>query len=157
MFSRQERSDDDNKAYAYALRLLTAREYGYDELLRKVSQKYQNQTAENAVMRCRENGLQSDERFAQLLCRHAEIKLSGPGSVKIDAMRRGLDPDELDPYLDEIDFDALALAFLQKRYASAPDLSYAGKRKMLAALYRRGFDRDPCIEALEQFCISLPD
>ena len=78
-------------------------------------------------------------------------------SVKIDAMRRGLDPDELEPYLDEIDFEALALAYLQKRYALSPDLSYAGKRKMLASLYRRGFDRDTCIEALEQFCISLPD
>lgn len=157
MLRRQVKSDDENKAYAYALRLLTAREYGYKELVRKLSQKYKADIAENTVMRCRKNGLQSDERFAQLLCRHAEIKLSGPMSVKIDAMRRGLDPDELEPYLDEIDFEALALAYLQKRYALSPDLSYAGKRKMLASLYRRGFDRDTCIEALEQFCISLPD
>lgn len=154
-----EKSSDEGKAYGYAIRLLTSREYGAAELFKKLCEKYTEETAQRAVLLCSEQGFQSDERFAEMLCRHAALKPSGPNAIVFEAERRGLDPDLLDPYLEEMDFDALAAEFLQRRFSEKlealddddPAARWKLKQKMMAALFRRGFDADTCRRAVELF------
>ena len=152
-----QKSADAQKAYNYAIRLLTARDYGYEELLDKLSRKYEDEAAYAAVDRCRELGFQSDERAAEMLCRHTTLRLAGPRYAYLEAQKRNLDCSLLDPFLEEIDFLDLAVQFLERKYASKVDWSPAGRQKMLAALYRRGFESGTCIKALRQFSDNDPE
>ena len=152
-----QKSDDEQKAYNYAIRLLTAREYGYEELVDKLCHKFEDEAAYAAVDRCRELGFQSDEREAEMLCRHAALRLAGPKYAYLEAKKRKLDEDLLDPFLEEMDFLDLAVQFLERKYGVDADFSPAGRQKMLASLYRRGFESGTCINALRQFSDNIPE
>lgn len=151
----KEKSQDAVRCYNYALRLLTAREYGYEELVTKLSSKYDEAVAYEVVDRCREQGYQSDERAASMLARHAISRLAGPKSAVVECIKRGIDPSLLDENFAEVNFEDLAYEFLVHKYGQNPEIDQKMKQRMLGALYRRGFRSSTCIAALRQFLASL--
>jgi regulatory protein len=151
---KQELRDDPEGAYSYAIWLLARREYAFEELVRKIGSRYVKEAALAAAQKARAEGSQSDQRMAEMLARHAAFAHQGPQKARLEARRRGLDPDLLTPYLEEQDFGAQALDFLERRYGSLESVDYKTGQKMLAALCRRGFDRDTCLEAFERFSSS---
>ncbi len=66
LFALQAEANAD-AAYDKALRLLTLRAHGEAELMRKLRRDYDREAAENAVCRCKENGLVDDAAFAAAL------------------------------------------------------------------------------------------
>lgn len=151
MLNKQTAKDDDqSRAYNAALRLLTAREYARRELYLKLTKKFTSTAAREAVKRCAKEGWQSDERCAQMLLRHMELKLYGPVKLQQEAVKRGLSEDLLVPLIENTDWIALALLVLKHKY-QCDDLDYVTRQKALAMLYRRGFSSSMCTRALELF------
>lgn len=150
------RAPDDSaeKAYIACIRLLGRREYSKAELYRKLKLRFTSEAARQAVIRASGEGAQSDERFAEMLVRHGISNCLGPLRLRLEARKRGFDPDALDPYMEGADFHAAALDFLRRRYSVADTSDYKLRQKMKAALYRRGFDPETCAEACEQFSRS---
>ncbi len=155
--NKTSKSSDPQKAYNYAIRLLTAREYGYGELVGKLCRKYEEDVSYLVAEHCRERGFQSDERAAEMISRHTVARLAGPRYAYHEAQKRGLEVYLLNSYLEEIDFSEIALQFLERKYGDEADFSPCGRQKMLAALYRRGFDGSTCLEALKQFSDNAPE
>ncbi len=151
----KEKSQDAARCYNYALRLLTAREYGFEELARKLATKYDEDLAYETADKCRDCGYQSDERAAEMLARHAIGRLAGPKSAVFDCIKRGIDPDLLDEPFSEVDFEELAYSFLERKYGQDIEIDQKMKQRMLGALYRRGFSASTSIAALRQFLASL--
>ncbi len=151
----KEKSKDAARCFNYALRLLTSREYGFEELVRKLEGKYAEDLALETAEKCRDCGYQSDERAAEMLARHAIGRLAGPKSAVVDCMKRGIDPSLLDDAFSEVDFEELACTFLERKYGQDVEIDYKMKQKMLGALYRRGFSAATGIAALRQFLASL--
>ena len=70
------------KAFDYAMRLLTRREYGAQELAAKLAQKgYRAAEIVEVTAECQRLGLQSDTRFVESFCQ-ARIR-QGFGPLKI--------------------------------------------------------------------------
>jgi regulatory protein len=152
--AQREISDSADGAYAACIRLLARREYSKAELLRKLKGRFTFEAAREGVARCVSEGAQSDGRFAEMLVRHGVSNCLGPMRLRLEAQKRGFDPDMLEPYMDEVDFTAVALDFLKRRYAGADPSDFKLSQKMKAALYRRGFDASTCSDACEQFSLS---
>ncbi len=152
--TRRAPEDSPEKAYLACIRLLGRREYSKAELFRKLRLRFTADAAREAVRRAAMEGAQSDDRFAEMLVRHGLSNCLGPLRIRLDAQRRGFDPDLLDPYMEGADFQAAALDFLRRRYEGADLSDYRLLQKMKAALYRRGFDPDTCVSACEQFSSS---
>ncbi len=153
-FASRAPDDSTEKAYIACIRLLGRREYSKAELLRKLKLRFTPEAARQAVVRASDEGAQSDERFAQMLVRHGISNCLGPLRLRLEAKKRGFDPDALEPYMEEADFHSAALDFLRRRYSGADLSDFKTQQKMKAALYRRGFDPQTCVEACEQFSQS---
>ncbi len=151
----KDKSQDAARCYNYALRLLTSREYGFEELAQKLASKYDEDLAYETADKCRDCGYQSDERAAEMLARHAIGRLAGPKSAEVDCLKRGIDPSLLDDAFSEVDFEEIAFTFLEHKYGQDVEIDYKMKQKMLGALYRRGFSASTSIAALRQFLASL--
>ncbi|MGN0908366.1 MAG: regulatory protein RecX [Succinivibrio sp.] len=143
--------DSAQNAYLACIRLLGRREYSKFELMRKLNGRFTPEAARQAVAQCAREGAQSDERFAEMLVRHAVSTCLGPLRLRLEAQKRGFDPDALDASMAEVDFTAVAVDFLRRRYQGADPSDYKLLQKMKAALYRRGFDPSTCVDACEQF------
>ncbi len=138
-------------AYLACIRLLGRREYSKAELMRKLKGRFTREAASEGLRRCVAEGAQSDERFAQMLVRHAVSAHLGPQRLRLEAVKRCFDPDALEPYMDEVDFDAIALEYLKSHYQDTDASDFKTAQKMKAALYRRGFELETCVYAVEQF------
>ncbi len=146
------RSSDPNKALNLALRYLTAREYSYHELVTKLCARFTEEVAQAAAQHCREQGWQSDERYADMLCRHMLLQGYGPLKLKFEGVKRGLDAALIAECIERTDWTACALEYLQRHCADPAVLDYAQKHKLLARLSRRGFSGSQCLQALNLLC-----
>ena len=83
--------DDAEKAHESALRMLTARAHGEQELLRKLRQKYDAEAARSAVERCKDAGLIDDSAFAADLAESLTARKGwSPERVKTELICRSL-------------------------------------------------------------------
>ena len=99
-------ADDAERAHESALRMLTARAHGEQELYRKLRQKYAADAAQSAVDRCKAAGLIDDTAFAETL---AESLLSkkgwSPERVKTELLCRGVDKETAEKAISALDID----------------------------------------------------
>ncbi|MBR3844339.1 MAG: regulatory protein RecX [Clostridia bacterium] len=133
---------ENNRAYEKALYLLEYRAHSRGELLTKITREYAKEAALQAVERVEALGLIDDEAFARQLAEElTRQKGYGPGRVKADLMRRGIDRDIIDAILQELPADQthLCKAWLQKKVKTIP-ADPKEQAKILAAGVRRGFD-----------------
>ena len=143
-------NDDAAHALNAALRLLTAREYSKKELYKKLCAGHTRAAAEAAVNRCVAERWQSDERYAQILCRHTVLSFHGEQKLRYDAKQKGISSELIAKFIEETDWTAVAFEFLKKRTHLQKQLSFKDRQKLMASLYRRGFLTDQCRDAVEQ-------
>ncbi len=137
-------------AWDEGLRLLSYRSYSCRELRDKLLQKrFSEADADAAVERMRSCGYLDDARYAAELARHYARKSYGAQRIRSELNRRGIpreywdeaiselpdSSDELDRYLEKHPFDP-----------ADPD----AKRKLTAALSRRGYTWEEIRQALER-------
>ena len=99
-------SSDAERAHESALRMLTARAHGEQELYRKLRQKYDDTAAQSAVDRCREAGLIDDEAYAADLAEELfRRKAFSPERIRTELICRGVDKEIAENAAEALDID----------------------------------------------------
>lgn len=129
------------KAYDSALRLLCRREHGAQELVNKLVQKgYEQDEARKALERCQELDLQSDARFAEIVCRVRIRQGYGPLRITQELQSKQINQELINKVLraESENWLSYALAVWEKKY---PDeaTSFADMQKRKRFLLYRGF------------------
>jgi regulatory protein len=144
------------RAYQYALRLLTGRDYTAARLKQKlVVREVSGQDCEDVILRLQREGWLDDVRYAG---RFAESALSSGRyygvRLRLEMRRRGFDSNVVDealaPLLAESDEISEVRSAAERRY---PGFSYSAatdrdKRRLVGFLQRRGFGFSAIMRAL---------
>ena len=133
-----------------AVRYLTRREYGIEELRHKLLQRgADNAIAESVVGELADENLVSDERFAEMYVRMRIRRLFGPLKIRGELRARGISDHliaEAMPSEQETWFDS-ALQWASKRHSG--ELNYASRAKIYRSLMNRGFTHEQANVALD--------
>ena len=122
---------DAASARERALRLLARREHGARELTAKLRQRGADaDTAEAAVSRLAERGLQSDDRYAETLARHRAGQGYGPLRIRAELAQAGIDRGRIEQVMEDLqaDWAAQAAAIVERRFAGAAEDRETGLR-----------------------------
>lgn len=133
------------KAFDTALRLLTNREHGAQELTDKLVQKgFAIFESQAAVEKCQSLGLQSDERFSENFCRARIRQGYGPVKIRMELKSKGLSKESIDiGLLDEQDnWLEHAMTVWQKKYKNSGTGDFKVLQKKQRFLLDRGFPVD---------------
>ncbi len=156
MKSRNTEPLTAERAYQYALRLLTGRDYTAARLKQKlVVREVSGQDCEDVILRLQREGWLDDVRYAG---RFAESALSSGRyygvRLRLEMRRRGFDSNVVDealaPLLAESDEISEVRSAAERRY---PGFSYSAatdrdKRRLVGFLQRRGFGFSAIMRAL---------
>ena len=142
MSRRRSRDGDPPDAKERALALLARREQSASELGRKlVRGGVGGDEAIATVASLRDNGLQSDERFAASLIRRRASAGYGPRYVEAELRTHRIDPRRLGELLAEPDWRDIARRTIERRFPAGIADREAGQ-KAAQFLARRGFPSD---------------
>ncbi|MCW4149682.1 recombination regulator RecX [Halomonas sp. 18H] len=135
-----------------AIRLLARREYGRQELRQRLAAKgHEPDQVEACLDELEEQGLQSDQRFAESFLRSRVARGQGPVKVRAELGQRGIDDatqaQAFDEVADEVDWYELAAAVLARRF-SGPGDSPRERARRERFLAGRGFDFDQLRHAM---------
>ena len=151
MRGKTAREMTEADVHEIAVRYLTRREYGIEELRQKLVQRGSDPgIAEHVVCRLADENLVSDQRFTEMYVRTRMRRLFGP--LKIRGELRGLGvpdyiiaetmPDEQETWFDN------ASQWACKRCRG--ELDYAERAKIYRALMNRGFTHEQANVALDR-------
>ncbi len=134
-----------NKAYNYALSLLSKREYSAMELENKLLQKgFDSDTIALSVAKLKDLNLQSDERYVEMIC-NARIRQGyGPLRIKQELSCKNIDSYLIEDILikEQDNWVEYALAVWRKKYKGQEEYSGKEIQKQKSFLYSRGFTVD---------------
>jgi len=133
-----------------AIRLLARREYSRHELESRLSAKgHAHEDVAACLDALAEQGLQSDERFAEHFVRSRIQRGQGPRKVRAELDQRGVGRETVNEALEdaEVDWYQLAAETLARRFSGPGDApkERAKRERFLAG---RGFDFDQLKYAL---------
>lgn len=140
---------DTRKAKDGALRYLSIRAHGEQELYRKLLQRYDEHSAAAAMATMKEVGLLDDESFAHDKANALAAKGKSPFDIRQRLIAVGIDAELAEEAVRALALDGVQMAYavLQKNYM---DKLHRGERqKVMAALARRGFSHREAAEALQ--------
>ena len=128
-----------------AMDFLARREYGQAELIRKLADKgYVRNFVEQAVEQLTEEGLQSDDRFAEAFVQSRINQGKGPVRIRVDLGQRGI-PDaviEMAIEASAADWHGLARAVRQRKFGVEVPKDFKEKARQMRFLQYRGFEQD---------------
>lgn len=146
-----------------AIRLLARREHSRRELAERLAAKgHAPETIAECLDDLAEQGLQSDDRFAESFLRSRILRGQGPLKIRVELERRGLDGEAIrhafaeSEQAGEGDWFALAGEALARRF-TGPGESPRERARRERFLASRGFDFDQVRHALEHAWDSAPD
>ena len=133
-----------------ALRYLSRREYGIEELRRKLVQRGGDPgTCEKVVGDLADTDLVSDQRFTEMYVRMRMRHLFGPLKIRGELRSRGISDfliSEAIPGEQEVWFDS-ASQWASK--CNQGELDYAGRAKIYRSLMNRGFTHEQANVAID--------
>ncbi len=160
-------SQDTAKVCNAGLSLLARREHSGKELRQKLGRRFAESLVDEVVTSLDQNGLLSDERFAETLIHSRRAKGYGPRYIAQDLSQKGISKELIQELLDERDSDwvkqarqvalkkirttsRLADAFneVEEDALSADEVRehqqqrLAARQKLSAFLFRRGFSSE---------------
>ena len=122
--------------------MLARREYSQRELRTRLEHAGCDEgESETALKVLRERNYQDDQRFGEMIVRARAGQGYGPARIRAELRSHGL-PDAAILALIEaagVDWNALAVAQLRRKYGSKAVADYAERGKRAAFLLRRGF------------------
>lgn len=149
--SDEDRSDPAAIREA-ALRLLARREHSRLELARKLTRRgWSEPVLERVMDELAEQGLQSDERYAESYVRQRTSKAYGPVRIRSELSERGIGRAEAARAMEaeSPDWFAIAANWYEKRYGPEPPANLKEKSRRQQALARRGFTHEHVRELLD--------
>ena len=140
-----------------ALEYLSRRAMSRKELEKKLTDKgYDEEDAAYCAAWLAERGLIDDAGYAAAVARHYSAKGYGPGRIRSELSRRGIDRDMWDEVLDAAPRDDSKIdKFISSRLTDPEDRDQV--RKVSAALFRRGYSWEDIREALNRFNATIED
>jgi len=138
------------EVHEIAVRYLTRREYGIEELRQKLLQRGSDQAiAEKVVSDLADENLVSDQRFTEMYIRTRMRRLFGPLKIRGELRSRGISDFLI---AQELSFEQEtwfenASQWAEKRCHG--ELDYAGRVKIYRALMNRGFTHEQTNVALD--------
>ena len=127
-----------------AMDFLARREYGQTELIRKLANKgFQSDVAALAVTQLTDEGLQSDQRFAESFVQSRINQGKGPVRIRMDLGQRGISDATIEIAIEEADPDwrALAREQLHKKFGSSAPSDFKEKARQMRFLQYRCFEQ----------------
>lgn len=128
-----------------AMDLLARREHSRRELVDKLVRRFGDTGAvAQAVERLEEEGLQSDQRFAEVFVHSRAQRLYGPLRITQELRQRGVAAPLIDAALRECGVDWLATLqqLQQNRFGRVPATEAKERARRLRFLQHRGFSVD---------------
>ena len=132
-----------------ALRLLARREHSQKELHQKLRlREFDGDAIERVLAQLAEEGMQSDERYAQRYAESRAARRYGPNRILGELSQKGVDAGISRCALDalEVDWADIALEALTRMHGD-PE-AFKDRAQMSQKLYRRGFSQDTIRQAL---------
>ena len=143
MRGKTARDLTDVEVREIAVRYLTRREYGVQELRQKLLQRGADPAVTDTVVSdLADENLVSDRRFTEMYVRMRIRRLFGPLKIRGELRSRGIADyliDEVMPAGEEVWFDA-ASQWAGKKYRG--ELDYASRAKIYRSLMNRGFTHE---------------
>lgn len=140
-----DRYSNPIEARKKAMDFLARREYGHAELIRKLSDKgYIRNVVEQVVTDLTNEGLQSDERFAESFVQSRINQGKGPVRIRIDLGQKGI-PDAVTEFAIEsvmADWHGLAREVRRRKFGDDAPVDFKAKAKQMRFLQYRGFEPD---------------
>lgn len=139
---KPDKGQTSRTAYDRGLSMLARREHSQRELRARLEHGgYDESEADEAIQRLGEQNYQDDERFGEMLLRARVAHGYGSARIRAELRSHGLSPAAIEALIvsAEVDWDALALAQLRKKYGSKPAADHAERGKRAQFLLRRGF------------------
>ena len=150
MRGKTARELTEAEVHEIAVRYLTRREYGIEELRQKLLQRGSDQAiAEKVVSDLADESLVSDQRFTEMYVRTRMRRLFGPLKIRGELRSRGISDFLI---AQELSFEQEtwfenASQWAEKRCHG--ELDYAGRVKVYRALMNRGFTHEQANVALD--------
>jgi len=150
MRGKSARDLNEAEVREIALRYLGRREYGIEELRRKLVQRgADSQIVDKVVGDLADADLVSDQRFTEMYVRMRIRNLFGPMKIRGELRSRGITDHQIGeamPDEQETWFDSASL-WASKRCQG--ELDYAGRAKMYRSLMNRGFTHEQANIAID--------
>ena len=124
---------------------LARREHGRVELFNKLRKfGFDHETAETAIERLIEDGLQSDERFVEAFVRSRINQGKGPAKIRADLKGRGVPGNLIDNGLldAEQNWYDLAREVHARKFGFEQPRDFKEKARQMRFLQSRGFEQD---------------
>ena len=132
---------------------LARREYGFQELVARLEKRgFAADTAAETVSALRDEGLQSDERFAEAAVASFARRGKGPRRIQAELTERGLGSGLIAGSLANAGIDWYELAREVRVGKFGPDVpaAFPDKAKQMRFLQYRGFDSEHIQGAMER-------
>ncbi len=132
----------NNKALAYALKLLGYRPRSRWELRQRLRQKgFEDKEAELTIDQLQDHGYVDDLVAAKSFRDHAErVKLLGRSGAKMFLRQRGIDSENIEQALEDYDEEGTALKLLERKRGALNRLPrHVARRRLAGYLMRRGY------------------
>ena len=147
------------KAFAVekAVELLSYRQMSGKEMRAKLIRKgVSTEAAESAVERLYELNLLDDEQYAAAVVKHYTAKGYGTARIRAELAHRGIDRDYWEEALSSASgSDDKLISYIRSHLHNPNDQNQ--KRKVTAALYRRGYSWDEIRSAINRFSSGSED
>ena len=143
----------EETALQVAVRFLARREHSQGELEKKLAQRdFDEQQIAKALLQLADQGLQSDQRFAEMFVRSKTQQGQGPVRIRSELVQRGVAASVIDAAFAEAQCDWLALAdtVYRRRFGSDVAGSFQEKAKRMRFLQYRGFTTDMIQQLMEK-------
>ena len=140
-----DRFGDPKEARKKAMDYLARREYGFDELVKKlVTAGFYADVAADAVLVLRSDGLQSDERFTSNFVQSRISQGKGPVRIRQELKERGIRPEIGGVAIEDADADwyVLAIDIRVRKFGSDLPVDFKEKARQMRFLQYRGFEQD---------------
>jgi len=140
-----DRFGDPKEARKKAMDYLARREYGFDELIKKLETAgFYSDIAADVVLVLRGDGLQSDQRFAGSFVQSRISQGKGPARIRQELKERGLRSTLVAEALQATDTDwyALALDIRVRKFGTDLPVDFKEKARQMRFLQYRGFEQD---------------
>ncbi|NIA26786.1 MAG: regulatory protein RecX [Desulfobulbaceae bacterium] len=140
-----ERFSNPVEARKKAMDYLARREHGRVELRKKLIKfGFDADTSDNAIERLIDDGLQSDQRFAEAFIQSRINQGKGPTRIRADLSQRGVRDSVIDDGLYEAgqNWRALARDVREKKFGVTLPVDFKEKARQMRFLQYRGFEPD---------------
>lgn len=141
------------RAKSRGIWLLSMRAYSAAMLAKKLYADCEKEAVDTAICELIETGLIDDTAYAKALAAElSEYRRMSRRNIRLELNKRGIARDIIDEAVDELPEDEIPaiLEIIRRKYADCFD-DEKGRRRMFAALVRKGYNYDDIKQAIDEY------